>query len=122
MEHGAQDADTRVFLQKGHPLTAPTPPPNGQAAQPRNGLGIAGFVLGLLAVLLVLLPSVGVIVSGVTIGVPLSILGVLFGILGILRARKGLATNKGLAIAGTTLAAIGLVTCIVWIGAFSIAV
>ncbi|RCW43326.1 hypothetical protein DFQ14_107216 [Halopolyspora algeriensis] len=89
-------------------MTAPTPPPPGQAVQPRNGLGTTGFVLGLLATLFSLIPIIGVIAW------PLAILGLIFGILGILRARKGAATNKGLAIAGTVLAAIGLVICIIW--------
>ncbi|MDR7300617.1 DUF4190 domain-containing protein [Haloactinomyces albus] len=89
-------------------MSIPPPPPPGQAVQPRNGLGTAGFVLGLLAALFSLMPIIGMIAW------PLSILGLIFGILGILRARKGAATNKGLSIAGTVLAAIGLVTCILW--------
>lgn len=90
-------------------MTAPAPHPTGQAAQPRNGLGVAGFVLGLLAALFSLIPIIGVIAW------PLAILGLIFGILGVLRARKGVATNKGLAIAGTVLSAIGLVICIAWV-------
>ena len=45
----------------------------------------------------------------------MAILGLVFGIIGINRARKGEATNKGLAIAGTVLAAIGLVICVIWV-------
>ena len=84
--------------------------------QPRNGLGTAGFVLGLLGVLFSLIPIVGVIAW------PLVILGLVFGLIGWWRARSGAATNKGLAIAGAVLSVIGLVMCIVWVGAFGKAV
>ena len=90
-------------------------PPHGYAPPPpapRNGLGTAGFVLGLLAALFAMIPIIGVIAW------PLAILGLVFGLLGISRARKGAATNKGLAIAGTVLAAIGLLLCIAWAAAF----
>ena len=89
-------------------------PPHGYAPPPpapRNGLGTAGFVLGLLAALFAMIPIIGVIAW------PLAILGLVFGLLGISRARKGAATNKGLAIAGTVLAAIGLLLCIAWVAA-----
>lgn len=93
-------------------MTAPTSGMPGQTGRPRNGLGITGFVLGLLAALFSLIPIIGVIAW------PLSILGLVFGILGILRTGKGMATNKGMAIAGTVLAAIGLVICVLWLGLF----
>lgn len=91
------------------------PQPQYQPPQPRNGMGTASFVLGLLAALFSMIPIIGVI------GWPLSILGLVFGILGIARARKGEATNKGLAIAGTVLASIGLVLCMAWTAAFGAA-
>ncbi len=81
---------------------APLPP------APRNGLGTAGFVLGLLGALFAMIPVIGVIAW------PMAILGLVFSLVGISRARKGVATNKGLAIAGTVLSAIGLVLCIAW--------
>ncbi len=89
------------------------PQPYFEPPQPRNGMGTAGFVLGLLAALFSMIPIIGVI------GWPLSILGLIFGILGIARARTGAATNKGLAVAGTVLAAVGLVLCIAWTAAFA---
>lgn len=61
----------------------------------------AAFVLGLLAALFAMIPLIGVIAW------PPSILGLVFGLVGIARARNGVATNKGLSIAGTVLAAIG---------------
>jgi hypothetical protein len=46
---------------------------------------------------------------------PLVILGLIFSLVGLSRARKGHATNKGQAVAGIVLSAIGLVICIVWV-------
>lgn len=89
-------------------MTAPASPPTGHVAQPRNGLGTTGFVLGLLAALFSVIPIIGMIAW------PLAILGLVFGTLGILRAGRGVATNKGLSIAGTVLATIGLMICISW--------
>ncbi|MDA3646699.1 DUF4190 domain-containing protein [Saccharopolyspora indica] len=91
-------------------MVDPTMPP-APPAQPRNGLGTAGFVLGLVGLLFSFVPFVGIIAW------PLVILGLIFSIIGIIRARKGAATNKGLAIAGTALSAVGLVVCIIWMAA-----
>jgi hypothetical protein len=84
--------------------------------QPRNGLGTAGFVLGLLGVLFSMIPVVGLVAW------PMVILGLVFGLLGWRRAQRGGATNKGLAIAGAVLSVIGLVICIVWLSLFGKAV
>ena len=86
-----------------------TPPAHPLPQLPKNGLGTAGFVLGLLSALFAMIPIIGVIAW------PMAILGLVFGIIGISRAKQGTATNKGLAIAGTVLAAIGLVLCVVWV-------
>jgi hypothetical protein len=88
--------------------TMPAAPPEQQAAQPRNGLGTAGFVLGLIGLLLSFLPIVGVVAW------PLVILGLIFSLIGYSRGRSGRATNKGLALAGAILSVIGLVICILW--------
>jgi heme/copper-type cytochrome/quinol oxidase subunit 2 len=77
-------------------------------ARPSNGLGTAGFVVGLIGLLFSFLPVIGVIAW------PLVILGVIFSAIGIARANKGAATNKGLAIAGLVLSVIGLVFCVLW--------
>jgi hypothetical protein len=76
---------------------------------PKNGLGTAGFVLGLVGLLLSFIPLIGVVAW------PLVILGLVFSILGLVRANKGVATNKGMSIAGLVLSAIGLVVCIAWL-------
>jgi hypothetical protein len=82
---------------------APNPP---QQAKPSNGLGTAGFVIGLIGLVLSFIPLIGVVAW------PLVILGVIFSAIGIAKASKGRATNKGLAIAGLVLSVIGLVICI----------
>ncbi|WP_246382368.1 DUF4190 domain-containing protein [Prauserella isguenensis] len=79
---------------------------------PRNGLGTAGFVLGLIGLIFSLIPLIGVIAW------PLVILGLVFSLIGFFRARGGKATNKGMSIAGIVVSAVGLVMCILWLGAF----
>lgn len=66
---------------------------------PRNGLGIASLVLGILAI-----PAA---ISGPG-GVILGTVGLILGIVAINRARRGVATNRGVATAGTVLSVIGL--------------
>ena len=83
-------------------------PPQQTPAKPSNGLGTAGFVVGLIGLLLSFIPLVGVVAW------PLVILGIIFSAVGISKAVKGRATNKGLAITGLIVSIIGLVICIVW--------
>jgi len=66
-------------------------------AHPRNGIGITALVLGIVAV----------IASITVIG------GILLGFIGRSRAKKGQATNGGVALAGIITGAIGLVLSIV---------
>ncbi|GAB3145456.1 hypothetical protein GCM10027258_36000 [Amycolatopsis stemonae] len=88
----------------------PYPPaPMPAVVQPRNGLGTAGFVLGLLGLLFSPIPLIGVIAW------PLVILGLILSFVGLSRANKGVASNKGLSIAGVVLSAIGLLVCIIWV-------
>lgn len=93
--------------------SAPVAPPRYPVERPQNGLGTAGFVLGLIGLLFAPIPIVGVVAW------PLVILGLVFSLIGYARGRKGRATNKGLALAGAILSAIGLVICIVWVAAFT---
>ncbi|WP_037354624.1 DUF4190 domain-containing protein [Amycolatopsis orientalis] len=88
------------------PPPAPYPAP---PAPPKNGLGTAGFVLGLIGLIFSFIPVVGLVAW------PLVILGIIFSALGFVRTRSGKATNKGLSIAGLVLSVIGLVICIVWL-------
>jgi hypothetical protein len=96
-------------------MSFPTPPapPANHSAPPRNGLGTAGFVLGLIGLVFSLIPLVGVVAW------PLVILGLIFSLIGLGRTRSGQANNKGITIAGVVLSVIGLVICIVWVVATS---
>ncbi|MGW0521501.1 MmpS family transport accessory protein [Crossiella sp. NPDC003009] len=86
-----------------------------QVEQPSNGLGITGFVLGLVGLLLSWIPFIGVIAW------PLVILGLIFSVIGLIRVNKGRANNKGMAIAGIAVSAIGLLVCIAWAAVFGAA-
>ncbi len=76
--------------------------------QPKNGLGTAGFVLGLVGLVLSVIPFINVVAW------PLVIVGLVLSIVGIVRVNKGQANNKGLSIAGAILSVLGLVGCIWW--------
>lgn len=93
--------------------TMPAAPPEYRPAQPRNGLGTAGFVLGLIGLVFSFIPIVGIVAW------PLVVLGLIFSLIGFLRARSGGATNKGLALAGAVMSVVGLVICIVWVAGTS---
>ncbi|HEX4724307.1 MAG TPA: DUF4190 domain-containing protein [Pseudonocardiaceae bacterium] len=91
--------------------TAPAAPPQ-QLQRPQNGLGTAGFVLGLIGLVFSVIPIIGVVAW------PLVILGLIFSLIGFFRGRAGRATNKGLALAGAILSVIGLLMCILYLAAF----
>jgi hypothetical protein len=82
--------------------------PQQAPERPSNGLGTAGFVVGIIGLVFSFIPIIGVVAW------PLVILGVIFSAVGIGRASKGRATNKGLAIAGLVVSIVGLVMCILW--------
>lgn len=94
----------------------PVSPHPAPVTQPSNGLGTAGFVLGLIGLVFSFIPVIGLVAW------PLVILGIIFSAIGVGRAAKGRATNKGLAIAGLVVSVIGLVVCVVWAAAFGKAV
>ncbi|HET6710599.1 MmpS family transport accessory protein [Amycolatopsis sp.] len=83
--------------------------PAPQAAPPRNGLGTAGFVLGLVGLVFSPIPFVGVVAW------PLVVLGLILSAVGLARVRAGKATNKGLSIAGIIVSVLGLVVSILWV-------
>jgi hypothetical protein len=78
----------------------------------RNGLGTAGFVLGLLGLVFSFIPVVGVVAW------PLVVVGLCLGVLGVVRVVRGQADNKGLAVTGVVLSAIGLAVCVAWVALF----
>jgi hypothetical protein len=88
--------------------------PYGAApAGPRNGLGITALVLGIVGLL-----AFWSVVGGIVLGVA----AVIFGIVGYGRARRGIANNRGIAIAGIVLGGLAIVISAafiaVWVGVF----
>jgi hypothetical protein len=71
----------------------------GYPVQPRNGLGTAGLVCGIIAVVLCWTVYVGVI---------LGILAICFGAVGMGRAKRGEATNRSSAMAGLILGIVAI--------------
>jgi hypothetical protein len=86
----------------------PPPPPYGgypaPSTAPKNGLGIASLVTAIIALLSV--------VGGVLLG----LVAVVLGFLGWSRARRGEATNGGLAVAGIVLGFLSVIEAVVVIG------
>lgn len=80
------------------------PPPT--MAQPRNGLGVAAMVLGITGAVL------GLAVFLFWMSWLPALLALVFGIIGLGNARKGLATNKGMALTGLILGAVGLLLAV----------
>ena len=100
------------------PESVPPPPPPPQDydgggplhAQPRNGLGMAALVCGIIAVALSFIPGVNIFTW------PLGVLAIVFGAVGWARANKGQATNKGQAIAGLVLGIASFFTfCLIYV-------
>jgi hypothetical protein len=85
----------------------------GPHPAPRNGLGTAALVLGIIGVVLCWVPFTGW---------ALNILAIIFGAVGRKRAVGGLATNKPSAVAGLVLGVVGLGVWIVIIVMFVSAV
>jgi len=77
---------------------------------PKNGMGIAALVLGVLALL------TGFFIIGGLFG----LVAIVLGIIGSRRAKRGLATNRGMAITGVILGVIGvlLTVAVLAFGAF----
>jgi hypothetical protein len=88
------------------PLAYPAmvPPAPGQVG---NGLGVAALTTGLIGTVLGFLPFLFWL-SGI-----LGVLALIFGLVGHSRARKGLATHKGMALAGAVLGGLTMVLAVV---------
>ncbi|MFC5721111.1 DUF4190 domain-containing protein [Streptomyces gamaensis] len=92
----------------GHPYAAayggPVPVP------PRNGMGTAGLVCGI----------VGLVLSFMWpfwfFAFVLAVLAIVFGAVGRSRAKKGQATNRGVATSGLVLGIVAVVLLFAWIG------
>ncbi|MFE0702811.1 DUF4190 domain-containing protein [Streptomyces sp. NPDC058872] len=79
----------------------------GWQQQPSNGMGTAAMVLGIVAVAGFCLYGLGMI---------LGILALIFGVIGLKKVGRGEATNRGMAIAGIVLGAIGTVVSAAFLG------
>jgi hypothetical protein len=82
-------------------------PQQSFAPPPKNGMGTAALVLGIPAIVLAFIPIVGFV------SYPLAVLGIIFGLVGVPRAKKGHATNKGVAISGLIASVVGFALVIV---------
>ncbi|MDL5157724.1 DUF4190 domain-containing protein [Actinomycetospora termitidis] len=72
--------------------------------KPKNGMGVAALVFGILALLTCWVPIVGLV---------LGILAIIFGVVGRGRVRKQQATNGGVALTGLWLGVISVVLNII---------
>lgn len=72
--------------------------------KPRNGMGVAALIFGILALLTCWLPGVGLV---------LGILAIVFGIVGRGRANRLQATNKGVATTGLVLGILSLIVNVI---------
>ncbi|MCX5229014.1 DUF4190 domain-containing protein [Streptomyces sp. NPDC006553] len=91
----------------GYPSPGGYPGQTGWQQSPSNGMGTASMVLGIIAVAGFCLYGLGAI---------LGILALIFGIIGIKKCGRGEATNRGMAIAGIVLGAIGTLVSAVFLG------
>ena len=93
-----------------YPYGGYPPPPTS----PKNGLGIAALIVAILG-----LVFCWTVIGGIVLGV----VAIIIGIVGRGRAKRGEATNGGLAIAGTVLGALAVIASLVfipiWMGVFS---
>lgn len=93
----------------------PPPPPrsyngDGPIEGPRNGLGTAALICGIIAVGLSFIPVLNAFTW------PLGILAIVFGAIGWSRANKGRATNKAFAITGLVLGIVSFFTfCLIYV-------
>ncbi|WP_329233388.1 DUF4190 domain-containing protein [Streptomyces sp. NBC_01460] len=119
-QYGYPSAPSAPSAAYGYPAAQPAPPASygypgypGYGGQqpwgpaPANGLGIAAMVLGIIAV-------VGFCMWG--FGIILGILALIFGIIGRGRAKRGEATNAGMALAGIILGSVSIVISAIFLG------
>ena len=95
----------------GRTATAPTTGPADRAAvrqAPRDGLGVAAFVLGVFGLILVFFIPVGFLVTGIV-----GVIGLILGFLGRGRARRGEATNGRTALWGIILSALAVAISVI---------
>lgn len=75
----------------------------------QNGMGVAGFTLGIIGLVFSFISLVGVVAW------PLVIAGTILSGAGLDKARRGKANHLGLTVAGLTVSLTGLILCIAWV-------
>ena len=111
--HGSGDYGSAQYgsTQYGSPGYGSAPYGSAPRRPPRNGLGIAALVLGILALLTALF----------VVGGAFGIAAIVLGFLGRGRAKRGEATNGGMALAGIVLGVLSLLlTVLVLVGVASL--
>jgi hypothetical protein len=99
--------------QYTQPQQGPQQPHGGAPGQftapgpARNGLGTAALVLGIIGILFAVIPFL------FWIGTVLGLLALILGLVGLGRAKRGEATNKGTATAGTVLGLLALIVSVI---------
>jgi hypothetical protein len=93
---------------RGTPAQPPPPPPDRPVStRPRNGVGTAALVVGVvslvLAALIIFFPIAAI----------LGIVAAILGLVGMRRASRGEATNRAHAVAGLVTGVLGLIAAIV---------
>jgi hypothetical protein len=89
------------------PSPSPYQPPSGLQQAPRNGLGTAALILGIIGVV------VGIIPFFFWLAVILGVIGLILGFVGRSRATRGEATNGTMALWGIITSAVAVVLSIV---------
>ncbi|MDK1473298.1 DUF4190 domain-containing protein [Streptomyces sp. 549] len=84
-----------------YPSANPGPPHQGS---PRNGLGVAALVLGIIALL-----TFWTVLGGIVLG----LVALVLGIIGFRRQKQGVATNGTMAIVGAVLGLLGIIASVV---------
>lgn len=74
------------------------------STRPKNGLAVVALVFGIVALLVCWIPVVGLV---------LAVVGLILGIVGLRRARKGLATNRGVALGAVVVGVVATVASLV---------
>lgn len=80
------------------------PPPPRYAGTQQNTMGLLAMIFGIVGIPLGVCCWFG--------GLPLAVAGIVLGVLGMRKAAEGLATNRGMALAGVICGAVGVVLSI----------
>ncbi len=91
--------------EPGYGAAAPYGDPGyGTGSAPRNGVGLAALIVGIVTLVLSLIPFEGY----------LGVVAIILGVVGLSRVRRRTATNRGAAITGIVLGALAVVVAVLW--------